>query len=209
MNIVSREQWLERRLLLLKEEKRVTRELDDLAKQRQQMPWVAVESAYVFESELGPVSLEELFAGRSQLLIYHFTFGSGWSEPCDGCSAWASALNGTLDQIHRHDANLVVVSSASMSQIERVKLERGWNFPWLSAAQSAFNQDFCMSTDKERQSQQVGAETVFYERGETGGINAFARNDSGIFHTYACFNRGIQQMNGAFGYVDLLPFGGN
>ncbi|MEC8348700.1 MAG: DUF899 family protein, partial [Pseudomonadota bacterium] len=72
-----------------------------------------------------------------------------------------------------------------------------------------FNQDFGMSTDRDRASQQVGSETVFYERGETGGINAFVRTDEGFFHTYACFNRGIQQMNGAFGYVDLLPYGGN
>jgi predicted dithiol-disulfide oxidoreductase (DUF899 family) len=209
MEVVSREQWLVQRMELLKSEKNVTRELDALAKQRQQMPWVAVRSDYTFRSDLGVVSLEELFAGRSQLLIYHFMFGPEWSQPCDGCSAWASALDGTLDQIHRHDANLVVVSSASIAQIQQVKLNRGWSFPWVSAAASDFNKDFCMSADVDATSQNVGGEIIFYERGETGGINVFARNDEGIFHTYACFNRGIQQMNGAFGYVDLLPYGGN
>ncbi|NCF32560.1 MAG: DUF899 domain-containing protein, partial [Proteobacteria bacterium] len=88
-------------------------------------------------------------------------------------------------------------------------LNRGWSFPWVSAAASDFNKDFYMSADADATSQNVGGEIIFYERGETGGINVFARNDEGIFHTYACFNRGIQQMNGAFGYVDLLPYGGN
>ncbi|MEC8059081.1 MAG: DUF899 family protein [Pseudomonadota bacterium] len=209
MRIVSREAWLAEREVLLAREKAATRELDALAKARQALPWVAVEADYTFQSEIGPVSFESLFAGRSQLLIYHFMFGPDWSEPCDGCSAWASALNGTLDQIYKHDANLVVVSSAPIDDIRRVKAARGWSFTWPSAQGNRFNQDFVMSTDRDRASQQVGSETVFYERGETGGINAFVRTDEGIFHTYACFNRGIQQMNGAFGYVNLLPYGGN
>ena len=107
MRIVSREAWLAERKALLAREKAATRELDALAKARQALPWVAVEADYTFQSEIGLVSFESLFAGRSQLLIYHFLFGPDWSEPCDGCSAWASALNGTLDQIYKHDANLV------------------------------------------------------------------------------------------------------
>ena len=130
-------------------------------------PWVAVEADYTFQSEMVRSILTSLFAGRSQLLIYHFMFGPDWSEPCDGCSAWASALNGTLDQIYKHDANLVVVSSAPIADIRRVKAARGWSFTWLSAQGNVSTQDFGMSTDRDRASQQVGSETVFYERGET------------------------------------------
>lgn len=209
MRVVSREVWLAEREALLVKEKAATRELDALAKARQDMPWVAVAADYSFQSEMGSVNFASLFGSCSQLLIYHFMLGPEWSEPCDGCSAWAGALNGTLDQIHKHDANLVVVSSAPIADIQRVRAERGWSFTWLSAQGSTFNTDFGMSTDRDRASQQIGTETVFYERGETAGINAFVRTDKGIFHTYACFNRGIQQMNGAFGYVDLLPYGGN
>ena len=87
MRIVSREAWLAEREVLLAREKAATRELDALAKARQALPWVAVEADYTFQSEIGPVSFESLFTGRSQLLIYHFMFGPDWSEPCDGCSA--------------------------------------------------------------------------------------------------------------------------
>ena len=209
MRFVDREEWLRERMLLLKEEKVATRELDRLAKRRQELPWVRVEKEYSFDTSEGKITFEDLFGQYSQLIIYHFMFGPDWKVPCDGCTGWAAALNGTLDQITRHDANLVVVSRAPIERIEAAREAQGWTFLWASAFGSDFNYDFHMSADPDCGSVTVGEEEIFYDRGESGGINVFVRKAGEIFHTYSCHNRGIQQMNGAFGYVDLLPYGGN
>ncbi len=207
--IVDRNTWLAERMALLRREKAVTRELDLLALERQKLPWVAVDKSYELETADGAVSLEDLFGPYRQLIIYHFMFGPDWQVPCDGCSAWASAFNGTLDQIQQHDAQLIAVSRAPVEKLEQVKRERGWTFTWASSFNSDFNTDFHMSAPADCQAVTLGDELIAYDRGESGGINVFAKQDGAIFHTYTAFNRGIQQMNGAFGYVDLLPFGGN
>ncbi len=196
-------------MALLRREKAVTRELDLLAKERQKLPWVHIEKGYRFQTPEGNVALEQLFGPYSQLIIYHFMFGPDWKAPCDGCSGWASAFEGTLDQIKCHDANLVAVSRAPIEKIERVRKAKRWTFLWASSFDSEFNFDFHMSAPLDHKSAQVADEVIFYDRGESGGISVFAKNEEGIFLTYSCHNRGIQQMNGAFGYVDLLPFGGN
>ena len=207
--IVDRDTWLKERMALLKREKVATRELDALARERQKLPWVAVEKSYTLETEAGEQSLEELFGPYSQLIVYHFMYGPKWKALCDGCTGWADAFNGTLDQINMHDAQLIAVSRAPIAQIVEAKKVRGWDFVWASSFNSDFNADFHMSADPETKSNTVGDEVVFYDRGESGGINVFVKTDEGIFHTYSAHNRGIQQMNGAFGYVDLLPYGGN
>ena len=207
--VVTRSEWLKERMALLRREKAVTRELDLLAIERQRLPWVAVEKQYELETIDGAVSLQDLFGPYRQLIVYHFMYGPDWSAPCDGCSAWASAFNGTLDQIHIHDATLIAVSRAPVDMLEQVKRDRGWDFTWASSLNSDFNKDFHMSTTPDNTSLTIGDEIVGYERGESGGINVFVKTDDGIFHTYSAHNRGIQQMNGAFGYVGLLPYGGN
>jgi predicted dithiol-disulfide oxidoreductase (DUF899 family) len=203
--VVTREAWLIERMALLRREKAVTRELDLLAFERQKLPWLAVDKPYELEVSDGVVSLADLFAGYSQLIVYHFMYGPEWSAPCDGCSGWADAFNGTLDQIQNHDANLIAVSRAPIEMINQVRKEKKWTFLWASSFNSDFNTDFNMSAPPDCNSAMVGDELVGYDRGESGGINVFARNEDGIFHTYSAHNRGIQQMNGAFGYVDLLP----
>ena len=207
--VVSRETWLKLRMVLLRREKSLTRELDLLAIERQKLPWVAVDKTYTLDTAEGSASLADLFGLFRQLIVYHFMYGPQWQAPCDGCSAWAEALNGTLDQIRRHDANLIVVSRAPIEMLDKVKAARGWSFQWASSYRSDFSTDFHMSAPYECSSLKIGDETIFYDRGESHGITVFAKNDQGLFHTYSCYNRGIQQMNGAFGYVDLLPFGGN
>jgi predicted dithiol-disulfide oxidoreductase (DUF899 family) len=124
-------------------------------------------------------------------------------------AVWADAFNGTLDQIRQHDARLVAVSSAPIAMLEEVAADKGWAFPWPSSFHSDFNKDFHMSAVLNSEPALVGDELISYEGGESGGINVFARNSDGIFHTYSAHNRGIQQMNGTYGFVDLLPFGGN
>jgi len=206
--IVTREKWIKERMALLRREKTVTRKLDLLALERQKLPWVIVEKAYTLETASGPVSFSDLFGSYSQLIVYHFMYGPDWPAPCDGCSGWAEAFNGTLNQIQCHDANLIAVSRAQISMIERVKESRGWTFLWASSFNSDFNADFHMSA-KTDTPVTVGDELITYDRGESGGISVFLKNEDGIFQTYSAYNRGIQQMNGAFGYVDLLPLGGN
>ena len=194
---------------LLRREKSVTRELDLLAKERQKLPWVRVDKDYRFQTRDGDASFADLFGSHSQLIVYHFMFGPEWDAPCDGCTGWADAFQGTLYQIQCHDANLIAVSRAPIEKIEKVRKAKGWSFLWASAYDSDFNFDFHMSTLADCDSVQIADEIIGYDRGESGGISVFVKNADGIFQTYSCFNRGIQQMNGAFGYVDLLPFGGN
>jgi predicted dithiol-disulfide oxidoreductase (DUF899 family) len=196
-------------MALLRREKSVTRELDLLALERQKLPWVKVEKDYTLETSDESVSLEGLFGPYDQLIIYHFMFGPDWSVPCDGCIGWADAFNGTLEQIQNKNANLVAVSSAPVEKLDQVKKAKNWSFTWASSSNSDFNSDFHMSAPLDQRSAKIGDEEVMYDRGESGGINVFAKTEEGIFHTYSCHNRGIQQMNGAFGYVDLLPYGGN
>ena len=122
--VVSREAWLKERMALLRREKSVTRELDLLARERQKLPWVKVEKQYTLDTPAGATPFEELFGSYSQLIVYHFMFGPDWSVPCDGCTAWADAFNGTLDQLHRHDANLIAVSRAPVDMLERTPTQR-------------------------------------------------------------------------------------
>lgn len=207
--VVDRDIWLKERMALLRREKAVTRELDLLAEERQKLPWVQLEKDYHLETTEGTVSLLELFGPYKQLIVYHFMYGPDWDVPCDGCTGWADAFNGTLDQIHTHDAELIAVSRAPLAKLEKTRKEKNWTFLWASSFNSDFNADFHMSAPTDSKSVTVADEVIFYDRGESGGINVFARDGNDIFHTYSCHNRGIQQMNGAFGYVDLLPFGGN
>ena len=209
MNVVARETWLKERMALLRREKAVTRELDLLAKERQKLPWVKIEQNYLFQTRDGDLTLEELFGSFSQLIVYHFMFGPEWRVPCDGCTGWANAFEGTLDQIQIHDANLIAVSRAPIDKLESVRKNKGWSFQWASSFGSDFNFDFSMSASADCKSVQVADEVITYDRGESGGISVFVTNAEGIFQTYSCYNRGIQLMNGAFGYVDLLPYGGN
>ncbi len=207
--VVSKAVWLRERMALLRREKAVTRELDLLALERQKLPWVEIEKAYTLETANGATSLKDLFGDKRQLSIYHFMYGPKWSAPCDGCSGWADAFNGTLDQIQCHDANLIAVSRAPIDMLNRVRKERGWTFTWASSYNSDFNSDFNMSNLQDSEPVMVGDELISFDRGESGGINVFVKQEDRIFHTYSAHNRGIQQMNGAFGYVDLLPLGGN
>ena len=209
MQVVSKDVWLKERMALLRREKMVTRELDLLALERQKMPWVKVEKDYQLETSEGSISLNDLFGSYAQLIVYHFMFGPEWPEPCDGCTGWADAFNGTLDQIQNNNANLIAVSRAPFEKLDQVKKSKNWNFTWASSFNSDFNSDFNMSGPIDQKTLLVGDEEIMYDRGESGGINVFVKTTDGIFLSYSCHNRGIQQMNGAYGYVDLLPYGGN
>jgi predicted dithiol-disulfide oxidoreductase (DUF899 family) len=147
----TREEWLVARLELLDAEKELTRRSDELARQRQQLPWVPIEKDYRFETDEGNVSLTDLFRGRSQLLIYHFMFGPGYTAGCPVCSTIADGFNGSVVHLENHDVAMMAVSRAPIAAIQAYKHRMGWSFPWASSLASDFNFDFSVSFAEEEQ----------------------------------------------------------
>ena len=149
--IVSREEWLAARLGLLKEEKELTRRSDELARRRQELPWVRIDKEYRFETDEGSASLADLFRGRSQLLVYHFMFGPDYTAGCPSCSAIADGFNGIVVHLANHDVMLWTVSRAPLAKLQAYKRRMGWTFPWASSLGSDFNSDFNVSFTEEQQ----------------------------------------------------------
>lgn len=147
----TRDEWLAARMTLLQAEKQLTRLSDELARQRQALPWVRVDKAYRFETEQGTASLADLFQGRSQLLVYHFMFGPEYTAGCPSCSSIADGFNGFAVHLAHHDVTLSAVSRAPMARLQAYKRRMGWSFPWASSFDSAFNYDFNVSLTAEQQ----------------------------------------------------------
>jgi predicted dithiol-disulfide oxidoreductase (DUF899 family) len=138
----TRQEWLAARLNLLQAEKELTRKSDELAEQRQQLPWVKVDKAYRFETDEGSASLGGLFKGRSQLMIYHFMFGPDYKAGCPSCSMIADGFNGIAVHLANHDVMLWAVSRAPLAKLQAYKKRMGWTFPWASSFGGDFNADF-------------------------------------------------------------------
>ena len=211
--IVSREQWLEARRRLLGKEKELTRARDEVARQRRELPWVRVEKPYEFDGPEGAQSLGDLFAGRSQLLIYHFMLGPGWNEGCPSCSFWADGYDGMVVHLAHRDVTFVVVSRAPLAAIEAYRKRMGWRFKWVSSSRSDFNYDFHVSFTPEEiakgEMEYNFAKTKFPSE-EAPGISVFYRDpDGALFHTYSCYARGLDPMNSAYQHLDLVPKGRN
>lgn len=149
----TREEWLAKRIDLLKAEKEFTRRGDELARQRQDLPWVRVEKGYRFETDHGNVSLADLFQGRSQLLVYHFMFGPDYKAGCPSCSAIADGFDGFVVHLANHDVTLMTVSRAPLAKLQAYKKRMGWSFPWASSQGGDFNYDFNVSFTEEQQRQ--------------------------------------------------------
>src|SRR5690349_5071138 len=147
----TREQWLAARLELLKDEKDLTRRSDDLARRRQQLPWVRVDKEYRFETDGGSASLKDLFRGRSQLLVYHFMFGPDWKAGCPSCSMIADAFNGSVVHLANHDVMLWAVSRAPLPKLQAYRRRMGWTFPWASSFGGDFNLDYNVRLTEEQQ----------------------------------------------------------
>jgi len=149
----TREQWLKARIELLKAEKELTRRGDELARQRQELPWVAINKGYRFETEKGSASLADLFQGRSQLLVYHFMFGPDYKAGCPSCSSIADGFNGITMHLANHDVLLTAVSRAPLAKLQAYKQRMGWTFPWASSYGNDFNFDFNISFTEADQGQ--------------------------------------------------------
>lgn len=211
--VVSPEEWLIARMAHLEAEKQLTRQRDRLLEERRALPWVKVEQDYVFEGSDGPVSLVDLFDGRSQLMVQHFMLGPGWSEGCAGCSFLADHVDAARRHFEHADLSFAAVSRAPYKEIEAFKRRMGWRFAWVSSFANDFNYDFHVSFRPE----EVGrGEAVYNYRtidpgiDELPGCSVFCKDESGaVFHTYSAYARGGEGMIGAFSFLDLVPKGRN
>src|SRR5450631_2963847 len=145
----TRDKWLDARLDLLAAEKDLTRRSDEVAQLRQRLPWVRVDKAYRFETGEGGKTLNDLFDGRSQLLVYHFMFGPDYKAGCPTCSAIADDFNGSVVHLANHDVAFCAVSRAPLPKLQAYKQRMGWSFPWASSFDGDFNADFHVGPSKE------------------------------------------------------------
>ncbi|MGH8614713.1 MAG: DUF899 domain-containing protein [Gammaproteobacteria bacterium] len=209
--VVSREEWLAARRQHLAKEKEFTRIREQLSQHRRALPWVKVEKEYVFDAPSGKETLAELFGDRSQLIVYHFMFGPGWAEGCPSCSFWADNFSGIGVHLKHRDIQLVAISRARLEQLEAYKRRLGWNFKWVSSYGSDFNYDYQVSfTADEMKRGEVfhNFQQRAFPSEEAPGISVFYKNEQKeVFHTYSCYARGLDMLNGAYHYMDLAPKG--
>lgn len=232
----TREQWLKQRLALLAAEKEHTRRSDELARQRQELPWVRIDKAYRFDTDDGEATLAQLFCGRSQLLVYHFMFGPDYRAGCPSCSAIADGFDGFAVHLANHDVMLTAVSRAPLAKLQAYKRRLGWTFPWASSQDSDFNLDFSSSITE--QQQREGEVEYNYRRGghpiaatrfaepvvqfaascgtdaptyvrERPGMSAFVREGDTVYHTYSTYARGLDGLWGMYQWLDRAPKGRN
>ncbi|MDH3688759.1 MAG: DUF899 domain-containing protein [Gammaproteobacteria bacterium] len=209
--VVSRDEWLVARKELLTKEKELTRLRDQLSQERRALPWEKVEKEYVFDGPNGNETLADLFEGRSQLIISHFMYGPDWEEGCPSCSFWADNYNGIGIHLNHRDINLIVVSRARLETLEAYKKRMGWNFKWVSSHGTDFNYDSHVSftpDEMERGEMFYNYRVGKFPSEEAPGISVFYKNEQGeVFHTYSCYARGLDMLNGAYHYMDLVPKG--
>jgi predicted dithiol-disulfide oxidoreductase (DUF899 family) len=232
----TREQWLATRLKLLDAEKALTRQSDELAQRRQELPWVRVDRDYRFDTEEGKASLADLFRGRSQLLVYHFMFGPDYKAGCISCSSIADGFNGIAVHLANHDVMLWAASLAPLAKLQAFKQRMGWTFPWASSQGGDFNYDFNVSITEEQQrtggneynyrrgghamtettlpsvvienATRTGADPIAYVR-ERPGLSAFVLEDGVVYHTYSTYARGLDGLWGMWQWLDRAPKGRN
>jgi predicted dithiol-disulfide oxidoreductase (DUF899 family) len=211
--VVSQEQWLEARRALLAEEKAFTRERDRLSQKRRALPWVKVAKSYVFRGVEGPLTLCDLFDGRSQLVVYHFMFGPEWQEGCPGCSLLCDQVDGARQHFEHNDVSFVAVSRGPIEKLQAYRERMGWKFRWVSSAAGDFNFDYHVSFPKGTREH-----GVFYnfndcpdpEVDELPGVSVFYLEDDGsIYHTYSTYGRGGEMFLAVYGWLDVVPKGRN
>jgi len=210
--IVSQEQWVQARRAHLAKEKQLTRQRDELARERRELPWVRVEKNYVFDAPQGKVRLADLFGGHSQLVVYHFMFGPDWKEGCPSCSFVSDHLDGAVPHLAARDVSLVMVSRAPLAKIEAFKKRMGWRFPWVSSFGNDFNHDYHVwFTPEEKAKGEVNYNYTMqpFPSDEAPGASVFYKDPASgeIFHTYSTYGRGLDPLVGTYTVLDLVPKG--
>jgi predicted dithiol-disulfide oxidoreductase (DUF899 family) len=229
----TRQEWLAARLELLQAEKELTRHSDELAQQRQALPWVRMDKEYRFETEEGSASLADLFRGRSQLLIYHLMFGPDYTGACPSCSSIADGFNGIAVHLANHDVMLMAVSRAPLPKLQAYKQRMGWTFPWASSFGSDFNSDFSVAFTPEEQRRggseynyraqepfgfcsgpvdfiaaMAGTDASTFTR-DMPGMSSFVLEDGVVYHSYSTYARGLDGIWGMYQWLDRAPKGRN
>jgi predicted dithiol-disulfide oxidoreductase (DUF899 family) len=222
--IGTREEWQAAREELLVLEKEHTRQGDELARRRRELPWVPLEKEYRLDTVGGEKPLAELFEGRSQLLVYHFMFGPDYEAGCPTCSSMVDGIDGLLPHLHARDVTFVLVSQAPLEKLQAYKHRMGWSIPWGSAARSDFNVDLGYSSSKEqtrewaepmleqlppiaaRNANESGTDVVGYLT-ELFGFSAFALEEGTVYQTYSTTGRGVEFLMGYYPILDRAPKG--
>jgi predicted dithiol-disulfide oxidoreductase (DUF899 family) len=220
----TRQEWLAAREQLLVREKEHTKLGDEIAQQRDELPWVRVEKEYRFDTDAGTRTLAELFDGRSQLLVYHFMFGPSYQAGCPTCSSIADAVNGIVPHLNARDVTMLFVSQAPLDKLQAYKRRMGWSFPWVSSANSEFNVDLGFSSSEEqtrewvapmleqlppiagRNASETGTDVVRYLT-ESQGFSAFVLDDGAVYQTYSTGARGVEFLMGYYPILDRAPKG--
>jgi predicted dithiol-disulfide oxidoreductase (DUF899 family) len=208
--LVSPKEWLGARKKLLVQEKEFTRLRDQLSRQRRELPWVKVEKEYVFEGPNGKETLSDLFEGRSQLVIYHFMYAPEWEEGCPSCSFWADSFNGIIVHLNHRDVTFAGISRAPLKKLNAFKKRMGWTFKWVSSGNSDFNYDYHVSFQAEvpKEKLEYNYSQLSFDSSDLPGVSVFCKDEKGnIFHTYSAYSRGIDVLNTAYNYLDLVPKG--
>jgi predicted dithiol-disulfide oxidoreductase (DUF899 family) len=233
----TRDEWLSARLELLEAEKELTRKGDELAQRRRELPWVRIDKEYRFENEDGRVTLQDLFRGRSQLLVYHFMFGPDYKAGCPSCSSIADGFNGIAVHLANHDVTLGAVSRAPFAKLREYKQRMGWTFPWASSFGGDFNSDFAVGFTSKQQREgdieynyrrekawvsslggdggavgqiasMVGTDVPTYVL-DRPGVSAFTLEDGVVYHSYSSYARGLDGLWGMYQWLDRAPKGRN
>ncbi len=234
--IATRDEWMAARVRLLKAEKELTRRSDDVAQQRQALPWVRIDKDYRFDTDGGGASLRDLFKGRSQLIVYHFMFGPDYKAGCPSCSSIADGFNGIVTHLANHDVMLWAVSRAPLAKLQAYKKRMGWTFPWASSFGSDFNFDFNISFTEQQQrdgaieynyesgghamdeksvpdavrqfAETCGTDAATYTR-DRPGVSTFVLEDGVVYHSYSAYARGVDGVWAMYQWLDRASKGRN
>jgi predicted dithiol-disulfide oxidoreductase (DUF899 family) len=213
--IVSRHDWLRQRTALLAEEKALTREGDRVNQARRRLPMVKLEKSYLFEGPAGKTRLVDLFAGRRQLIVYHFMFDPAWEKGCPGCTRYVNAL-GDLSLLGERDTAFSLISRAPLAKLEAYRVQKGWTLPWLSSFGGDFNYDFHVSNDEtvapleynyRSKAEMAARDGRTPSGGEAHGLSVFFRLEDDVFHSYSAYARGTESRTDGYALLDLTPYG--
>ena len=222
----TRDEWLAAREALLVREKEHTRVGDALARERRDLPWVRVEKDYRFNTDEGEKTLDELFDGRSQLLVYHFMFGPSYEAGDAVNSSIADTIDPLLSHLHARDITFVIASAAPIEKLAAYRRRMGWSVPWVSTDRSSFNVDLGFSHSEqdgrdvveqmigaagvppivEHNARAAGTDAAGYMT-ESPGFSSFVLEDGVVYHAYSTTWRGLEFLMGYYPILDHAPRG--
>src|SRR5881296_2215814 len=166
---------------------------------------------YTFDAPNGKESLADLFQGRRQLIVQHFMFDPSWDEGCKSCSFWTDNFNGVDVHLNHRDVSFVLVSRAPLPTLQAYQKRMGWSVKWVSSFHTDFNRDYYVTATPE----ELETKRAYYNYAvgsfpvaERPGVSVFYQDADGtIYHTYSCYARGLDMLNGAYHLLDLVPKG--